>query len=468
MYGFSSQQIKYLIASYEHLSRGITETMSILNKAAKDFEDNLITNNNLRTAKAWIENYKSAQASDKQIKADMQACSRIASDIQKELTSLSLKERLEAAKEATQQFAQTTSIYTYHVHQLFGIELPKPILPAASSALGITQSSSSSSSNDNSLILKPAASSIVSKKEVSLSTQNNNLQNLDDDLPRREPPAILKKELFLHGKTKRKLDDADIAETAGLLRNSPGIEVIELQKNDITAKGAVVLFGVLQSYVSITEINLWNNKIGVGGAAALANLLKTHVYLATVIINQNEIREEGAVELAKGLRDNQSLISIDCGYNEIGDGGVIAIANAVMEHPKLRELKLSNNLIGIAGAQVLRELIKTNKRICLLDLNDNPSIPADLLKEINNIVKHNKEELEAKNQPRLTTGYPQHGHFGTERNLIETAPVGATSTSSSSSSTVSSNAATSSSSSSTSALADTNLTTSGSTQAQLK
>lgn len=88
------------------------------------------------------------------------------------------------------------------------------------------------------------------------------------------------------------LEDEDMLELERLLEDNQQVTSIDLERNNITAKGVKAVAGLL----NIQELNLAQNKIDDTG---LAYLLKFSKQLARLDIRDNELSEE---------RDRKSVV----------------------------------------------------------------------------------------------------------------------------------------------------------------
>ncbi|CAF3941382.1 unnamed protein product [Adineta steineri] len=92
----------------------------------------------------------------------------------------------------------------------------------------------------------------------------------------------------------------------------------------------------LQKYIdamyldqTLTTLNLEHNEIGAKGAQDLANALQINKTLTTLNIYNSQIGAEGATHLANALEINETLTTLNLGWNKIGDQGARNLANAL-------------------------------------------------------------------------------------------------------------------------------------------
>ncbi|KAG0099262.1 hypothetical protein BGZ93_008395 [Podila epicladia] len=91
------------------------------------------------------------------------------------------------------------------------------------------------------------------------------------------------------------------------LKTDSTLTTLDLQRNLIGDRGALVLFEALKSNSSRTTLNLQNNMIEGNGARALAEAFKTNATLATLELRRNSIGEVGAQALSEALKTNLTL-----------------------------------------------------------------------------------------------------------------------------------------------------------------
>lgn len=105
------------------------------------------------------------------------------------------------------------------------------------------------------------------------------------------------------------LEDEDMLELERLLEDNQQVTSIDLERNNITAKGVKAVAGLL----NIQELNLAQNKIDDTG---LAYLLKFSKQLARLDIRDNELSEESGKLILTELSKKQNLKQVAVGGNE--------------------------------------------------------------------------------------------------------------------------------------------------------
>ena len=179
------------------------------------------------------------------------------------------------------------------------------------------------------------------------------------------------------------------------LHNLSQIEALELDYNHIEPYGGFVLGetletvcglkvlsveacnlgigveGVLNGVVNcrkLVELNLSKNEIGVKGAVMLGRVLKHLEELKVLGVAQNEIRDEGAQAIAEGLSPTQ-LRKIVLTNNYISDEGAVCLVKKL--NLSLEELFLETNLITDEGGKNIALELQKFKKLSILCLDSN-------------------------------------------------------------------------------------------------
>ncbi|XP_078149246.1 RAN GTPase-activating protein 1-like [Carex rostrata] len=147
------------------------------------------------------------------------------------------------------------------------------------------------------------------------------------------------------------LEDEGTKEIVNALKSAvPGLEVLEMAGNEITAAAAPVVVALL---------------------AATQNLKKLG-------LSENEFKDEGAIVIAKALEGQTSLKELDLSSNLIERAGARALANAVVNKEGFELLNINGNAISDEGLDEVKEILKGSDVLGPLDEND-----VDLLDEEN-------------------------------------------------------------------------------------
>jgi len=132
----------------------------------------------------------------------------------------------------------------------------------------------------------------------------------------------------------------------------------------------------------------------------LGDCLQFNKTLQELNLDGNEMTAKGAEFLSKGLAENSSLRILSLVRNNVEDEGAGHFANALRENSSLMTLNLRNNKIGMPGAiNLLNSIIFNNttlKTLVLQDLvvrvnGEGTSILRDYVEKIDNLGRCNVE-----------------------------------------------------------------------------
>ncbi|KAJ1700837.1 hypothetical protein LUZ63_000616 [Rhynchospora breviuscula] len=161
------------------------------------------------------------------------------------------------------------------------------------------------------------------------------------------------------------LEDEGTKEIVNALKSSvPGLEVLEIAGNEITAAAAPVLAALLGASQTLKKLGL----------------------------SENELKDEGAIVVAKAIEGQTGLTELDLSSNLIQRAGARALANAVVSKKGFELLNINGNAISDEGLDEVKDIFKGSDVLGPLDEND-----VDLLEELDEEGEEGEEgELEAK------------------------------------------------------------------------
>jgi Ran GTPase-activating protein (RanGAP) involved in mRNA processing and transport len=155
------------------------------------------------------------------------------------------------------------------------------------------------------------------------------------------------------------------------LEKNFNIENIDLSRNDIGFKGAILYSKLLNTTHPLKNINLEKNQIGVEGAQKLAAAIKVNSTIRDINLSFNDIGDEGAITIADALKFNSSLEIIHLTGNKIEYAGTRALAKALCVNNHLQIIRLGYNLIQNGGAQAIAGVLQFNDTLQAIHLEQN-------------------------------------------------------------------------------------------------
>lgn len=161
-------------------------------------------------------------------------------------------------------------------------------------------------------------------------------------------------------------------------RNPFGIEVLELQENDIGPRGAGYLGRVLTQNETVKVLNLDFNPLGDDGAGLLGDGLKWNCTLETLSMQYCGFGPEGGDMIAKYIVRSSSVKELSLRGNALGPHGVTQIARSLAKNAYLVNLDLADTSFGIdlETIEALRDGLEGNDSLETVDLNFNSMVPA--------------------------------------------------------------------------------------------
>ena len=145
-----------------------------------------------------------------------------------------------------------------------------------------------------------------------------------------------------------------------VLQNNQSITFLNLESNQITAKGAAIIAKILPKMPALLTLWMPNNPLGDKGAAHLANALKHKTQFTCLGLSNTQISDEGATSIAEALMVCKSIKVLALNSNNIGPQGAKTLFKALIDS-EVEELSISNNPIGDEGIAELTKVISKTK-----------------------------------------------------------------------------------------------------------
>jgi len=151
-----------------------------------------------------------------------------------------------------------------------------------------------------------------------------------------------------------------------------GAHELDLSSKELTDEDIVELVSLLKIDDNITSLVLYDNYIGDDGAIALADLFKHNKNITKLNLQRNCIKDEGIIALTKELKKQDSVLeSLYLDSNEIGRLGIRAISSLIRCNKTIYDLSLEDLAIDDRDAEILAKSLRFNKTITYFDLTDN-------------------------------------------------------------------------------------------------
>ncbi|KAM9834945.1 NACHT, LRR and PYD domains-containing protein 3-like isoform 2-T3 [Syngnathus typhle] len=146
---------------------------------------------------------------------------------------------------------------------------------------------------------------------------------------------------------------------ASVLSSSRTLRELDLSWNDLHDHGLEALAaGLAKPQCTLQVLKLWNCKLSKKSCEALASVLSSPGSLRHLDLNGNDLHDDGLEALAAGLAKPQCTLRVlklqNCG---IGRRGCVSLAKALWSNPShLQQLNLLGNHIGEEGKRALKEV----------------------------------------------------------------------------------------------------------------
>jgi len=173
----------------------------------------------------------------------------------------------------------------------------------------------------------------------------------------------------------------------GPLLQSSNIKVLNLERNELKDKGAIILAqalrreneargekdgsgGVTGPGVKVQSLNLAYNNIRTVGFRHVAEMIALSKNITTLRLDGNEPSDSSA-ELAQAIQENQSLTTLTLCKCEIMEESAAEFGKMLDGQETLTRLEMTDNYLGNTGAIELANALRRNKTLRAADLANN-------------------------------------------------------------------------------------------------
>ena len=173
---------------------------------------------------------------------------------------------------------------------------------------------------------------------------------------------------------------------ASVIMHNTGLEELCLNGTNLGV-GTLKLAQALQCISTLRILDLGNNNIPQEACDELALAIKSNKHLKKLWLNDNNLHSS-AITILKSLTTITTLTVLNLSNNQIPQDADEALASVIMHNTGLEELYLSGNNLGVGTLKVAKALqCITTLRILGLDNNN---IPQEACDELALVIKSNK------------------------------------------------------------------------------
>ncbi len=133
-------------------------------------------------------------------------------------------------------------------------------------------------------------------------------------------------------------------------------------QDGIRPEGIVTLLAGLAKCHDLEVLDLQDNTFTLKGAKALAEALPSWSRLRVLNVGDCMLTAKGCLEVINALRssDHPDLEILNLQYNEMNESGALALAGVVKKYTKLKQLEVNGNCFDAegAGADAIRSTLE--------------------------------------------------------------------------------------------------------------
>ncbi|XP_078087557.1 uncharacterized protein LOC144505316 [Mustelus asterias] len=211
---------------------------------------------------------------------------------------------------------------------------------------------------------------VISHCDEILELNLNNCCLGTEGIQRLAPVLHKCKELRLRGNN---LTDGVKLVSAALRRPECKIQTLDLCSNGLSHTDAQLLAMGLTSNSSLTQLYLRKNKLGDTGVKHLCEALNSwHCKIQTLELCENLIRGNIVDQLSSVLRNNRSLTNLNLNNNKLGDMGFkLLIITLSQQNCPIQTLELEGNGISDTYTEELTRISFINTSLTMVNLSNN-------------------------------------------------------------------------------------------------
>ena len=181
-----------------------------------------------------------------------------------------------------------------------------------------------------------------------------------------------------------RLENGSMAAMAKALKAHAGLREVVLPQNGIRPEGIVVL--LLEGLIHCPDLevlDLQDNTFSTRGARALAKALPHWPRLRKLNVGDCLLKAKGSLAVVEALRQSEHphLESLNLQYNEMTEQGALALATILKKYPKLTHLELNGNQFPEdgEGADAIRSALEEMEKPeeVLASLSDMEELDSD-------------------------------------------------------------------------------------------
>lgn len=148
-----------------------------------------------------------------------------------------------------------------------------------------------------------------------------------------------------------------VKKLAKVITKCPMLEKLDLQRNKINTKGAVLIANSLKKCHNLLHIDFYINKIGDKGAIKITKLLKYCPHLSYLNLSFNMIYDKGIKKITEVIIEsgNKTLNDIELSYNRITEDGVINLMEMLIKCPNIKYLNFCYNTIELDEIEIIAQ-----------------------------------------------------------------------------------------------------------------
>lgn len=141
-----------------------------------------------------------------------------------------------------------------------------------------------------------------------------------------------------------------------------------------TSNGITVPTPPTTSPTGLQVLMLWNNRITRNSSQSMSDLLATTTTLEILNVGKNVLSNEFITNIKDSLKTNTSLTSLGLQSSHLSSDGVKTLSELLDfgANVTLQRIDLRDNNLQVSGLTTLNEVMKSNKCITRIDLDDVP------------------------------------------------------------------------------------------------
>ena len=167
------------------------------------------------------------------------------------------------------------------------------------------------------------------------------------------------------------ITDKAANDIAATISCNTGLQVLNINGNDLKTSGAIIISRALQKVSTLTKLYINSNKIACEAAGEIAAAISCNRKLQDVDVSENNLQTKGTIKIMRALQRIHRLNLLHLGGNNITSEAANVIAAVISCNSGLQELNINRSNLKASGAIIVAKTLQKLSGLTKLHIGDN-------------------------------------------------------------------------------------------------